>query len=195
MKKRPLQDLDRDIREHIEEETRENIDRGMAPDEARWAALRKFGNVLRVQEDTREVWQFVWLEQLFQDVRYGLRVLHRNPAFGAIVILTLALGIGVNTAVFSVVNSVLLRPLPYPNANRLVAYVEGSSESKAVKPGIDGADFAEWRASTKSFDGMAIFHRKCCIKQLLQFHGPPPGILAGRYQQSTFDNTLINIQP
>jgi len=155
MKKRHLEDLERDIRDHIEEETQDNVARGMAPDEARRVALRKFGNILRVQEDTREVWKVVWLDQLLQDVRYGLRVFRRNPAFSAIVILTLALGIGVNTAVFSVVNTVMIRPLPYPNADRLVAYVEAPTNAKAVKPGIAGADFAEWRANAKSFDGMA----------------------------------------
>jgi hypothetical protein len=72
--KRLLQDLDRDIREHIETETRDNIDRGMSPQEARYAALRKFGNVARVKEDAREVWSLVWLEQLLQDVRYGMRM-------------------------------------------------------------------------------------------------------------------------
>jgi hypothetical protein len=127
VKERHLEDLERDIRDHIEEETQDNIARGMTPGEARRAALRKFGNVLRVQEDTREVWKVVWLEQLLQDVRYGLRALRRNPAFSMIVILTLALGIGVNTALFSVVNTVMIRPLPYPDPDRLVAFVEAAS--------------------------------------------------------------------
>jgi hypothetical protein len=78
MKRRHLDDLDRDIRDHIEKETQDNIARGMAPDEARRAAVRKFGNILRVQEDTRDVWSVVWIEQLLQDLRYGLRVRRRN---------------------------------------------------------------------------------------------------------------------
>jgi len=109
----------------------------------------------KIPEETAGVPALAGLEELLQDLRFASRVLRRNPSFSAVVILTLALGIGVNTAVFSVVNTVMIRPLPYPNADRLVAYVEGASKSKAVKPGIAGADFAEWRANAKSFDGMA----------------------------------------
>ena len=79
-RKRMLEELEQDIRDHIERETQDNIARGMAPDEAHNAALRKFGNVARVQEETREVWSSVWFEQLLQDVRYGFRLLRRSPA-------------------------------------------------------------------------------------------------------------------
>jgi len=119
-RKRMLEDLDQDIRDHIERETRDNIERGMSPEDARYEALRKFGNVTRVKEETREVWSFVWLERLLQDIRFAGRMLRRSPSFAAVAVLTLTLGIGVNVAVFAVANAVLLRPFPYPQSDRLV---------------------------------------------------------------------------
>src|SRR5437879_1881238 len=94
-------EIQRDIDEHIEHETRDNIDRGMSPQEARAAALRKFGNRTRIAEEIRSVWHPAWLDHLRQDARYAWRTLRRNPGFAAVVILTLALGIGMNSTVFS----------------------------------------------------------------------------------------------
>lgn len=121
LRKRMLDDLDMDIRDHLERETQDNIDRGMLPEEARHAALRKFGNVTRVKEQTWEVWNPVWLEQLLQDVRFGLRTLWRSPGLTIAAVLAIALGIGVNVGVFSVVNGLALRLLPIPHAEQLVS--------------------------------------------------------------------------
>ena len=148
-------ELRRDIEEHIEHETGDNIDRGMTPEAARAAALRKFGNRTRVAEDTWSVWHAVWLDRLLQDARYAFRVLVRNPGFAAVAILTLALGIGMNTAVFTVVSAVLLDPLPYPNADRLVWLAEGTASGRFEA--LRAPDYFEWKARSRSFEKMVPY--------------------------------------
>jgi predicted permease len=127
-RKRMMEDLDQDIRDFIERETQDNIDRGMPPEEARYAALRKFGNVTRVKEETWELWSFVWLEQLWQDVRYGLRQLRRSPGFTAVAVLTLALGIGANTAIYALMDAVILRRLPVEKPGELYQVQVGNAD-------------------------------------------------------------------
>src|SRR6202008_2144803 len=98
----------------------DNIERGMSLYDARCAALRKFGNVTRVKEDTREVWRFSWLEELLQDIRYGLRMVRNSPGFAPVLILPLALGVAANTAIFSWIDAVILRSLPVGKPSQLV---------------------------------------------------------------------------
>jgi predicted permease len=157
-RKRMMEDLDQDIREHIAMETQDNIARGMSPEEARRAAFLKFGNVTRVQEQTREVWSFFRLEQLLQDIRYALRMLAKAPSFAAIAVLTLALGIGANTALFSVVNGVLLNPLAYPHSGQLVA-LYGKTPGFDLAP-IGYLNFLDWQRDTQTFSSMAIYRNQ-----------------------------------
>ena len=143
-----------DIEFFLAEETAENIARGMTPEEARLAAQRKFGNRLRVREEVRTVWVPRWIDDFALDFRYTVRTFWRAKLFTVAVLSMMALSIGINTVVFSLVNSLLLRPLPYPEGERLVVY---SDEGKAArfKSGILVADFAAWRERIRSFDFIA----------------------------------------
>jgi predicted permease len=155
-RKRMLDDLDQDIRDHIARETQDNIDRGMSPEEARYAAMRKFGNVARVKEETREVWTLVWIEQLLEDVRFGLRMLRKNPGFTAVAVLTLALGIGANTYIFSMVDALLFRPMEFPDASKIVALWERLPASGVERNELSPANFLDWKAQNHVFDHIGV---------------------------------------
>src|ERR1700731_3644617 len=134
-RRRLYKELSEEIREHLEEKIEELVAGGMSRKEAPCVARRAFGNVTLTEEDSRNVWRWPFVEELLADVRYGLRALRHNPIFTAVALLTIAIGIGANTAVFSVVNSVLLKPLNYPNAEQLVSLHQ-------IAPGAPGlADF------------------------------------------------------
>ena len=184
-----LEDLDEDIREHIAMETQDNIERGMSPEEARDAAMRKFGNVSRVKEETREVWSLVWLEQLVEDIRFGLRLLRKNPGFTAVAVLTLALGIGANSAIFSVVNGILLRSLPFKEPSRLVAVLDTKHSQGVDWLYVSPNRFEEWVRHNTAFEEIAAAEN-CYFK----LESREPVLLQGGCATASFF-PMLGVQP
>jgi putative ABC transport system permease protein len=154
-KKHAEKEMDDEMRFHLEKQIEQNIARGMTPEDARYAALKTFGNVGTVKEDCRDTWGARFINELVQDVRYGLRQLRRNPGFTIIAVLTLALGIGANTAMFSVIDAVLLRPLPYAHPSQLV------SVQQRIRHGVSSfvsyPNFSDWRSQNHVFSSMAAY--------------------------------------
>ncbi len=157
-KQRLEEELDEEVRSHLEMLVEENLRKGMSSEEARYAALRSFGGVEQVKETYREQRGLPMIETLFQDVRYGLRQLRRNPGFTAVAVITLALGIGANTAIFSVVNGVLLRPIPYSRPSRLVQIFSTNQLWHATQIAVSAADFPAIQGQARSFAQMALFN-------------------------------------
>jgi predicted permease len=149
-------DLDREIRSHLELEEAERRDAGLTPEEARSAARRGFGNVSQTKESVRKLWRVNWLDQCIQDLSFSLRTFARTPSFAVIVILILGLGIGSASAMFSIVDAVLLHPLPFPNADRLVVVWEKVVKYPKGPPVFDTyADFLSWKSASHSFERLA----------------------------------------
>lgn len=157
------EDVDREIRAHLEERTTELVAEGWDPSAAREEALRTFGDVEAVAEQCRRIMtkhrkavrRSRMLDALRQDIRFGLRTLMRSPGFALVAILTLALGIGANTAVFSVVNGVLLKPLPYDHPEELV-WIREVSNTGGLMP-VAWPNFVDWREQSTGFTGLALF--------------------------------------
>jgi predicted permease len=154
-RKSHLADIDQDILDFIERETQDNIERGMSPEEARYAAQRKFGNSTRIKEDVRGVWSFIWFEQLLEDIRFGLRMLCKSPGFTAVAALTLALGIGANTYIFSVVDALLFRPLEFPDPPSIMALWERLPAAGIDRNELSPANFLDLQAQNHVFDHIA----------------------------------------
>ena len=167
-------DVEEELRFHLEQRIEDAVEHGATPAEARRAASRRLGNLTLTRERTRDADTFPWLTDLGRDARYALRGFRRNPGFSAMAILTLALGIGATTTIFSFVDAVLLKPLPYPHGSRLVvvsAIPRGESEPSAVTPG----DFLEWQARNHVFEDLTAFTFGTFS---LTGEGEPEGLLA-----------------
>jgi hypothetical protein len=151
--------LNDELQFHIDQQVKENIARGLAPDEARYAALRTFGNPTQLRDEARSSWSWNWLEKFLRDLRYGVRTLTRSPGFSLTAILVMALGIGATTSLFTIVRSVLLKPLPFRDPDNLVMVYEhfrednGGSGFNVVSPG----DFNDWHQRTHGFADMAAW--------------------------------------
>jgi putative ABC transport system permease protein len=151
-------DLSEEIREHLDEKIEELIASGMPRKEATAAARRDFGNVTLIEEDSRTVWQWPSIENFLMDVRFGARMLRKNPGFTTIAILTLALGIGANTAIFSYVNAWLIKPLPYLQADRLMVLLSHDTKKGWTSKSVTStADFLDYQEQTTAFENLACW--------------------------------------
>ena len=148
-------DLEEEMQLHLELRQQEHLESGMTSDSARAAARRRFGNVTALREKSHMAWGWEWFEHLAVDVRHSLRLLRKSPGFTLVAVLTLALGIGANAAIFSVVNGILLRPLPYHAPNRLTVVWEKNSDGTPDNVGY--ATYLDWKAQNHTFEQLALY--------------------------------------
>src|SRR3989442_8226734 len=175
-------ELEEEIRFHLAEEARLRVERGESPEDAGRSARRDFGNPVLVREITREVWGWSAVERVAQDARYGWRMLWKSPAFTLVAVAALALGIGASTAIFTVVNAVLLRPLPFPDQDRLVMVWEVPPHRNSPNV-VQTQNFLDWRARNRSFEAIAALHQ---IPMTLTALGEPEQLLGLRVSADFF---------
>ncbi len=176
-----IDDIEQEMRSHVELATEANIARGMEPDAARHAAMRGFGNLSRMSERAYDVRGGGMLEAIWQDLRFGVRTLFRNPGFATVAILTLALGTGATSAIFSFVHAVVLRPLPYHEPERLLSVFE---HRNGIDMGLTAPDYLDWRAEATSFEQFAA---TAGTTVNLTGRGEPERVVAARVSGNHFD--------
>jgi len=186
------QDLDEELRYHLEKETERNVAGGMSREQARRAALRGFGGVEQIKEECREARGTRFIEELGQDVRYGLRTSLRQPGFTLIAVVTLSLGIGANTTIFSVINSLLLKPIPFPDADRLVLVWETQVNDPQSRNIVSAPNFLDWQRQNDIFTSMAVFD-SAGKGYNLSGDGEPQRVSGVRVSASFFD--VLGVEP
>ena len=182
--------LDAEVRFHIEMETEKNVAAGMTPAEARQRAIRSFGPMEKHKEETREARGVSWIETLVADLRYGARALVKRPGYAALAVLTLGLGIGANTAIFSVINGVLLKPLPYAHGDRLMVVRQSAPLAGQPATGVAIAEYFDYRERADVFDGLVEYHQ---MNFDLINRGEPDRVDTGVVSANFFD--LLGIAP
>jgi len=188
--KRTEREMEREMSFHLEMETEKNMRRGMSREEARLAALRSFGGVERVKDECRDVKRNRPLETLWQDARFGARMLRRNPGFTLLAVLTLSLGIGANTAIFSVVYGVLLRPLPYQQGGRLVVLRQQAPLARNNNLYFSVKEIDDYRAQNRALADLAEHHSMA----FTLFGGPEPERIQAAVVSANFFE-LMGVMP
>ena len=180
--RRREQDLADELESHLEMLVDENQRQGMGPEEARRAALQTLGNVEATKESVRDQRGLPWLETTWADLRYAVRGLHRNPGFAAAAILTLALGIGANTAIFSALYAVIFRPLPFQEPERLVKVYQERVRGRSIEGG-EWEQYLRWRSESETFEDLAAYGME---SHELVGHGDPRRVMSLRVSDKFF---------
>jgi putative ABC transport system permease protein len=182
--------MEAELRHHLELETDALVAGGMPPSRARDVARQRFGSLAQVKDDCRESWGMRAIDTVAQDLRYALRTLRKYPAYTAVVLLTLALGIGANTAIFSVVRAVLLRPLPYANGDRLVELRQQAPKIGVERAGLSVKELTDYRAQTPALDAIVEYHQ---MSFNLLGHGEASRVQTGVVSPEFFD--VLGVTP
>src|ERR1700741_2859093 len=184
-------ELDEELQFHLERDIERKIKSGMSPEAARYAALRSFDRVEQSKEECRSARGVGLIENLVRDVTYSLRVLLKSYAFTFVVILTLALGIGANTAIFSFANGILLRPLPYPQSDRLAVLDETALKRGVTSMGVSYPNFLDWREQNTVFERVATHYGTSRFSMTLS--GAPTEIRGSRVSYGVFE--VLHVAP
>jgi len=189
-------EVERELEAHLAIEAEEQQDSGFPLEEARYAARRAFGNTTRVQEDVREIWSAIWLERLARDLQYAARSLRKSPGFAAVAVLTLALGIGANTAIFSAINALMLQPLPFAAADQLVriySIQKGMVNTFANPDGPSALDVRDFAQRSRSFQKMVAYDTWAKNVSFGESAGQPEQMEVGLVPAAYFE--ILGIRP